>query len=124
MSADQHALAARDAGPSFDLLGMDRQIRRRIVRERVLRATFWMGLVAIGLRTRGLLGWLGAGAGSLALVRELNVWNHQRPEWQRQRSSGGGPWLRRLLRSGHDDPVDQASTTSFPASDAPSLPRG
>jgi hypothetical protein len=124
MSTDPHALVTQEAGPSFDLLGMDRQIRRRIVRERVLRAAFWMGLVAIGLRTRGVLGWLGAGAGSLALVRELSVWNEERPEWQRQRGSGRGPWLRRLLRSDHSDLVDQASTTSFPASDAPSLPRG
>ena len=124
MSTDPHAVVTREAGASFDLLGMDRQIRRRIVRERALRATFWMGLVAIGLRTRGVLGWLGAGAGSLALVRELSVWNEERPEWQRQRISGRGRWLRRLLRSRHSDLVDQASTTSFPASDPPSLPRG
>jgi hypothetical protein len=120
MSPEQQALVVEGSGPSFDLLGMDRQIQRRIGRERAMRVTFWLGLVALGLRQRGVFGWLGAGAGSFALVRELSVWNLERPEWQRQSIAHEGPWLRRLLRSGRADPVDQTSAKSFPASDAPS----
>jgi hypothetical protein len=100
---------------SFDLLSMDRQIRRRVVRGRTLHVAAWSGAIALGLKKGGVLGWLGAGAGVFALVRELLVWRDERPEWRK--FSPRKPLLERLLRPGHVDPVDQASAASFPASD-------
>jgi hypothetical protein len=105
--------------PTFDLLSMDRQVRRRVIRRRALKVAAWTGVAAIGLRKAGALGWIGVGVGLFALVRELLVWREERPEW-RKAVSGEPDSLGRLLGSGRSDGVDRASATSFPASDATS----
>jgi len=107
------------ATPGFDLLGMDRQIQRRVARQRTLHVAAWTGLAALGLRKGGVLGWLGAGAGLFALARELLLWREQQPEW-RKSAAHEPSTLGRLLRTRHADPVDRASANSFPASDPPS----
>jgi hypothetical protein len=100
---------------SFDLLSMDRQIQRRVVRGHALHVAAWSGVIALGLKKGGVLGLLGAGAGVFALVRELLVWRDERPEWRKLEPRK--PLLERLLRPGHADPVEQGSAASFPASD-------
>jgi hypothetical protein len=109
------------ATPSFDLLRMDRTIRARVVRTRALHVAAWTGVVAVGLKKGGVIGWLGTGMGLFGLVRELLVWREKRPEWRK--ASRNGPSFRRFLRSGQTDAVDRASAASFPASDAPSHDR-
>jgi hypothetical protein len=106
---------------SFDLLSMDRQIQRRVVRGHAVHVAAWSGLIALGFKKGGVLGWLGAGAGVYGLVRELLAWRDERPEWRKL--APRKPLLERLLRRGHSDPVDQASAASFPASDAPTYER-
>lgn len=100
------------AGGSFDLLRMDRQIQRQVLARRGAKAAAMLGVVAVGLRRGGVLGWLAAGAGLTALAREIWVWIDARPEWRKQ-----SPLPVRRLFGG--DTVDTASASSFPASDAP-----
>lgn len=109
------------ATPTFDLLRMDRAIVARVVRKRALHVAAWSGVIAIGFRKGGLLGWLGTGLGLFGLVRELLVWQDERPEWRK--ASRNGLSFQRLFRSGQTDPIDRASAASFPASDAPSHDR-
>jgi hypothetical protein len=104
--------AMRRDSESFDLLRMDRQIQRRIAGRRALGAAAMLGVVGLGLRRGGALGWAAAGLGLSALARELWVWLEARPEWRKTAPTH----LRRLLKG---DPVDAASASSFPASDAP-----
>jgi hypothetical protein len=101
----------RDA-ESFDLMRMDRQIQRRVAGRRALEAAAMLGVVAVGLRRGGALGWAAAGLGLSALARQLWVWLEARPEWRK----GAPAHLRRLLNG---DRVDVGSAYSFPASDAP-----
>lgn len=98
---------------SFDLLRMDRQIQRRVVGRRGLKAAAMLGVVAVGLRRGGVLGWAAAGVGLSALARELWAWLDARPEWRKRTPVTVG----RVLNG---DRVDMASSNSFPASDAPS----
>ncbi|HTV18520.1 MAG TPA: hypothetical protein VMG12_07610 [Polyangiaceae bacterium] len=100
------------AGQSFDLLRMDRQIQRHVLARRAAKAAAMLGVVAVGLRRGGVLGWVAAGAGLSALAHELWQWLEARPEWRKQ-----SPIHVRRLFGG--DTVDTASASSFPASDAP-----
>jgi hypothetical protein len=119
MTTGTHITTGTPASPtSFDLLRMDRQIKRRVIRQRAWQIGAWTGLTGIGLKKGGVLGWLGAGVGLFGLVRELVLWREQRPEWRK--ASRERPSLRRLLRTDRSDRVDQGSADSFPASDAPS----
>jgi hypothetical protein len=104
--------AMRRDGESFDLMRMDRQIQRRVAGRRALKAAAMLGVVAVGLRRGGALGWAAAGLGLSALARELWVWLEARPEWR----NGAPAQLRRLLNG---DREDVGSAYSFPASDAP-----
>lgn len=105
---------------SFDLLGMDRQIQRRVMRGHALQLAVWSGVIVLGLKKGGVFGWIGTGAGAFALVRELLSWRDEQPEWKK--SSPRKPLLERLLRPGRADRVEQASAASFPASDPTSYP--
>lgn len=104
--------AMRRESESFDLLRMDRKIQRRVAGRRALEAAAMLGVVAVGLRRGGVLGWAAAGLGMSALARKLWVWVEARPEWRKRPPVN----LRRLLNR---DRVDAASAHSFPASDAP-----
>jgi hypothetical protein len=104
--------------PSFDLLRMDRQIKRRVLRQRAWQIAAWAGITGIGIKKGGVIGWLGAGVGLFGLVRELLLWRDQRPEWRK--ASRQLPTVRRLLRTERGERVNQSSASSFPASDAPS----
>jgi hypothetical protein len=114
MSAGEHAT------PSFDLLSMDRKIQRRIARKRALKIAAWASVLAIGFKKGRFIGWLGMGAGVFALTRELLVWREEQPEWRKTAKPLREGFTFRRLLAGQSDPVDQASATSFPASDAPS----
>lgn len=98
--------------PSFDLLRMDRQIQRRVVGRRAAKAAAMLGVVAVGLRRGGLLGWAAAGLGLSGLAREMWAWLEDRPEWRKRTPIDFRSWLNR-------DRVDVSSAQSFPASDAP-----
>jgi hypothetical protein len=102
----------RQSAQSFDLLRMDRQIQRRLLGRRALKAAAILGVVAVGVRRGGALGWAAAGLGVSALGRELWAWLDDRPEWRKQAPTH----FRRMLNG---DQVDAASAHSFPASDAP-----
>lgn len=104
--------AMRREAESFDLMRMDRQIQRRIVGRRALKAAAMLGIVAIGLRRGGALGWAAAGLGLSALARELWVWVEARPEWRKRTPVN--------VRRPNGDRADASSAYSFPASDAPS----
>jgi len=100
---------------SFDLLRMDRQIRRKTAASRAARAAALLGVAVFGGRRGGVLGWAAAGLGLAGLAGEVWAWLDARPEWRKQAPLS----LRRLFGS-RRDPVDVASAGSFPASDAPS----
>lgn len=102
----------RAATPSFDLMRMDRQIQRRVVGRRAAKAAAMLGVVAVGVRRGGALGWAAVGLGLSALARELWTWLEDRPEWRKRTPIN----MRSLLKG---DQVDVASASSFPASDAP-----
>jgi hypothetical protein len=104
----------RPPSESFDLLRMDRQIQRRVVGRRAAKAAAMLGVVAVGLRRRGLLGWAAAGVGLSALAREVWGWLEARPEWRKR-----APAQFRGLLNLNRDQVDLASAYSFPASDPP-----
>jgi len=92
---------------TVDIMKMDRQITRRVQGRRLLRAVAWGGLVAWGVRRRGVVGFAVAAYGLTRLSRVLGEW---RPLWQK-----GLLPLEPIL----PHPVDQASWESFPASDSP-----
>lgn len=101
---------------SFDLLKMDRDIERRARAARVARVALWGGLLALGLRRRGVLG-LAATALSLERLYRLfapaagdasRVVVPKRPK-KRAAPNDKRDW----------DRVDQASWETFPASDPP-----
>lgn len=104
--------AMRRDTESFDLMRMDRQIQRRVAGRRALKAAAMLGVVAVGLRRGGALGWAAAGLGLSALARELWAWFEARPEWRKRTPAN----FRRLLNG---DQVDVGSAYSFPASDVP-----
>jgi hypothetical protein len=94
---------------SFDLMKMDHQITRRAKREQWLHALAWGGLVAIGVRRRGLIGFAIATFGLERLARTLGVQTF----WQKYNTSG------RAKSPVEMAPVDHSSWESFPASDPP-----
>jgi hypothetical protein len=104
----------RSASESFDLLRMDRQIQRRVAGRRAAKAAAMLGVVAVGLRRGGALGWAAAGLGLSVLAREVWGWLEARPEWRKRAPAH----FRRMFNLNHDQ-VDVASAYSFPASDAP-----
>jgi hypothetical protein len=104
--------AMRRGSESFDLMRMDRQIQRRVAARRALKAAAMLGVVGVGLRRGGALGWAAASIGLSALARELWVWLEARPEWRKRAPDT----FRRLFEG---DPVDVSSASSFPASDSP-----
>lgn len=101
---------------SFDLMKMDRKIRRRARARRVMKLAAFGGLIVLGLQRGRLLGFLLAAGGFAGVMLDLGK---DRPSWDtapkkhlRPRPARGGPSIAR-------DAVDQASRESFPASDPP-----
>jgi hypothetical protein len=103
----------RPASESFDLLRMDRQIQRRVAGRRAIKLAALLGIVGVGLRRGGVLGWAAAGVGLSTLAGEIWTWLEARPEWRKRAPVN----LPQVLKG---DAVDVASAYSFPASDAPS----
>jgi hypothetical protein len=104
---------------SFDLMGMDRKIQRRVTSRRLLAGAAWVGLMAAGLKRGGLIGWVGVSAGALGLGVQVSSWLEARPEWSKARHE---PLvLRRLLAVRHADRVDESVKETFPASDPTAL---
>jgi hypothetical protein len=104
---------------SFDLMSMDRQIQRRVTNRRVLAGAAWVGLMAVGLKRGGLLGWIGVGAGALGFGVQVSTWLEARPEWSKVRHQ---PMLLRRMLARHADKVDESVKETFPASD-PTAPQ-
>jgi hypothetical protein len=102
----------RAVAPSFDLLRMDRQIQRRVMGRRAAKAAAMLGVVAVGLRRGGALGWAAVGLGLSGIAREIWTWLEDRPEWRKRTPDA----FRRLFKG---DRVDASSAHSFPASDPP-----
>lgn len=105
---------------SFDLLRMDRQIQHQELRRRITRVGAWAGLVALGAKRGGVLGWFAAGVGVYGFVGAVLEWRESRPEWKKA-PPARGPLVRRLLGRSRPDIVERESRDSFPASDPPAI---
>jgi hypothetical protein len=95
-------------GECFDLLRMDRQVQSKVRLRRVARFLVWGGLVAFGMRRRGVFGYGLAAFGATKLWQSFST---ERSPWPARAS-----WR---VGQGTPDAVDRASKHSFPASDPP-----
>jgi hypothetical protein len=104
---------------SFDLLRMDREIVSRQARRRLMKVSGWVGVIALSLSSRRMLGWLVAAGAVYGLVHELLDWRDERPDWKKDAHHRSGGLGRRLLTPRRVDQVERGSEQSFPASDPP-----
>jgi len=103
----------------FDLLKMDRAIVRRARAGRLLRVGLWGGLLAFGVKHRGVVG---LAAMALSLERLYRVFEPTAREYLQGLPRGGLPLKSSRSSDELDDDwdrVDQGSWESFPASDPP-----
>ena len=103
---------------SFDLLKVDRAIERRSRASRVVRVALWGGVLAFGLKQRGVVGLVAMAVSLERLYRMFEPGARERlealPRRARPRQSARSRELNRDW-----DRVDQAAWESFPASDPP-----